>query len=341
MSKRKLTRRQTWRIQKIQDERVKREQKKALNVDQDPQNELGAETKGLVIANYGSHLVIEKQAGEIYSCVSRQNLGAIVCGDQVIWQPTSDTEGVITAVLERKNLLERPGAYQIEPKPIAANIDQILIISAPLPELQTLLIDRYLVATELNAIPAIIVINKADLLDNEKRVAFENITNVYAAMDYRVIYCSSKSILGRDELNDVLLNKTSILVGQSGVGKSSTIKSVLPNIDIQIGELTQIGKLGRHTTSATRLYHLPNGGGIIDSPGVRDFGLWHFPKEKIVRAFREFRPFLGKCKFSNCSHTIEPECALLAAISEGAIAPFRFKNYTAILQSLDQNPKLN
>jgi len=335
MSKRKISRKQAWRANKIQQERINRAQKKENSEIHALKNQsLGVEESGLVIAGHGTQLIIEDQNKYQIPCTWRQNLGAIVVGDQVIWQRIDDSHGVIIAILPRESLLERPN-FHGKTKLVAANIHQMFIVCSPVPALQFDLIDRYLVAVELANIKPIIVVNKIDLLSKEKLNLLKEEMQRYSEIEYDVLYVSSNARNGLKSLESALENKFSILVGQSGVGKSSTIKALLPDINIQIGEISTISKLGKHTTSASRLYHLNHGGAIIDSPGVRDFGLWHLEKESIAIGFKEFMPYLGKCKFSNCSHINEPSCAILDALKENKISRVRWKNYTNIYKSLN------
>jgi len=335
MSKRKISRKQAWRADKIQQERIDRAQKKEKQSDDTLTTQaLGPEQTGVIIAGYGARLIVEDEKQEQVPCTWRQNLGAIVVGDNVIWQKIDETHGIISAVLPRKSLLERPN-FHGKTKLVAANIQQIFIVASPVPAMQTALIDRYLVAVELAEITPIIVINKIDLLNKEALIKLKRDMLCYSEIGYEVLYVSSHKRNGLKELEDHLESNISILVGQSGVGKSSTINALLPDLNIQVGELSVISKLGKHTTSASRLYHLANStGSIIDSPGVRDFGLWHLEKENIPFGFIEFKPYLGKCKYSNCSHVNEPHCAILDALKNKRIARARWKNYVNIYTAL-------
>lgn len=332
MSKRKLSRKQTWRAQKIQEERIERAKKKQNILDLEGSG-LGSEQTGRVIASYGVSFIVEDNMQEKVTCLARQNLGSIVVGDLIVWQRIDEDNGVITAVKPRKSLLERPN-FNGNTKSVAANIDQIIIVNSPLPQLQTILIDRYLVAVELNNIKPRIAINKIDMLSKEQMQDLKQILQAYEDIGYEILYYSTKTQKGMRQLEDVLNHQVSILVGQSGVGKSSTVKALLPNIDIQIGELSKNNRLGKHTTSTSQLYHLATGGDIIDSPGVRDFGLWHLPPEHISEGFIEFREYLGKCKFSNCTHKNEPECAIIEAVKANKIAQSRWSNYCEIHSAL-------
>jgi len=332
MSKRKLSRKQEWRAQKIQDERIKRAEKKLKNVKSDGEAS-SILHNGFVVASFGTQFIVENDHGDRFNSLARQNLGSIVVGDKVVFETFTHGDAVITAILERRSLLERPN-FNGNTKPVAANIDQILVMSSILPSLQTALIDRYLVAIELAEISPIIVINKIDLLNQEELSDLQQSLSYYEDIGYPLIYVATKSHDGLSTIEHVLRDKVSILVGQSGVGKSSTIKALLPDIEIQIGEISKISKLGKHTTSASQWYDLATNGAIIDSPGVRDFGLWHLEKENVAWGFKEFRPYLGTCKFSNCSHINEPECAITHAVENNTIPVQRWENYIKIYLSL-------
>ncbi len=333
MSKRKLSRKQEWRAQKIQDERIKRAEKKLEKIKADDADSNAQLHNGFVIAAFGTQFIVENESGDRFNSLSRQNLGSIVVGDNIVFETFPHGDAVITAILERSSLLERPN-FSGNTKPVAANIDQILIMSSIEPMLQTALIDRYLVAIERAEIHPIIVINKTDLLSDDDLLSLKKSLGYYGDIGYKIIYVATKSQNGLSTIEDILYDKVSILVGQSGVGKSSTIKAILPDIKIQIGEISKISKLGKHTTSASQWYHLANKGAIIDSPGVRDFGLWHLEKESVAWGFREFRPFLGTCKFSNCSHINEPECAIIDAVENKKIPIKRWGNFMKIYLSL-------
>jgi ribosome biogenesis GTPase len=220
-------------------------------------------------------------------------------------------------------------------KPYAANVNRIFIVTATQPQTSDALIDRYLVVAETTGIHPVIVINKIDLADEQTRPLFEARAAKYRAVGYTVLFASVKRRHGLDAIVEELKGHTSILVGQSGVGKSSLVKSLLPDRDIRIGALSQTQQ-GRHTTTTSVLYHLPFGGDLIDSPGVRDFAVWHIEPEDIVRGFVEFREYLGHCRFSDCSHTSEPGCALLEAVDTGRIHPARLASYHEMMRSIQE-----
>lgn len=334
MTKRKLTRRQAWRAEKIQAERLARADKKVSKIQSTLEgNELGPEQSGRVITRYGVQADIEDEHQTIHRCMLRQNLPSMVCGDRVVWQAGNDQTGVVVAVEPRDSLLERPDADN-QIKPVAANINQILVVAAPLPALDVDLINRYLVAAEITGIPPVLVINKIDLLEKHSLNKLKAKLKTYEDIGYPLIYASVKQEHGLDDLITHLKNKTSILVGQSGVGKSSLIQALLPDENLRVGALSESSGLGRHTTTATRLYHFPDGGELIDSPGVRAFRLGHASKAQLTDGFIEFRPYVGQCKFTDCQHKVEPECAILAAVDANKISRERYDSYQRLLETL-------
>lgn len=291
---------------------------------------------GVVVSRFGKSADVEDNAGIIYRCSIRRTLPSLVTGDKVLWRESLEpnTNGIIEAVHPRHSELVRPDFYD-GVKPVAANVDQIVIISAVLPELSFNIIDRYLVACEATKIKPIIVLNKIDLLDKQKKQEIEQQFLIYTKIGYQVLFVSCQSQQGIEPLQKVLDGKISILVGQSGVGKSSIINLLLPHNQATLtGEVSEISGLGQHTTTSTRLYHLPNGGDIIDSPGIREFGLWHLEPEQVIAGFVEFDDYLGGCQFRDCNHLDTPGCLLQKAVAQGAIAPSRLDNYHRILQSM-------
>nr|WP_218058892.1 small ribosomal subunit biogenesis GTPase RsgA [Gilliamella apicola] len=294
---------------------------------------------GVVISRFGKSADVEDNARHIYRCSIRRTLPSLVTGDKVVWRESLEpnTNGIIEAVHTRHSELVRPDFYD-GVKPVAANVDQIVIISAVLPELSLNIIDRYLVACEVTNIEPIIVLNKIDLLSDEQRAEVEKQLTIYTNIGYQVLYVSCQNHQGIAALQAVLQNKISILVGQSGVGKSSIINLLLPH-QLQsaiTGNISELSGLGQHTTTSTRLYHLPNGGDIIDSPGIREFGLWHLEPEQVISGFKEFDDYLGGCQFRDCNHLDTPGCLLQQAVRDGKISPSRLDNYHRILQTMKE-----
>lgn len=342
MSKNKLSNNQKRRVQTNHEQRRKLTSqsfnKMTAENESFPTNTLfGDAHEGLVISRYGKLADVEDQLGHIYRCNIRRTLPSIVTGDCVVWRASLDrqTNGIIEAVHERKTEFVRPDFYD-GVKTVAANVDQIIIVSAVVPELSLNIIDRYLVACEMMRIKPIIILNKVDLLSSDERQRIVDKLAIYQDIGYQILLVSKQSSEGISELGTLLQNHVSIFVGQSGVGKSSLINLFLSEQlqPANIGEISQTSRLGQHTTTTARLYHLSEGGSIIDSPGVREFGLWHLDPAQVSHGFIEFAPYLGRCQFRDCTHLNDPGCALQQAVSQNKISASRFDNYHRILQSM-------
>lgn len=339
MAKRKLTRRQAWRIEKIQEERRQRLQRKQQQTDDAlDHSRLGSEQEGLITANFGASVEVEDSQGQRVRCHLRQNMALPVVGDRVVWQAGNDDIGVVGAVLPRQTTLARPDTNGIM-KPIAANIDRMLVVTAPVPAFDPANVDPFLVAAEKSAIDAVLVFNKIDLLHAEHLPLFEEQLATYRQIGYPVIMASTRTSEGLEELRRSLAGHTAIFVGQSGVGKSSLIQRLLPEEELAVGEVAESG-LGRHTTSVARLYHLPEGGHLVDSPGVREYRLWTMSEQELAGGFREFQPHLGHCRFRDCHHLSEPGCALLEAMESGNISEERLDSFHRIAASMEERPEL-
>ncbi len=243
---------------------------------------------------------------------------------------------MVVAQLERDSVLCRPDPYG-KLKPVAANIDQILVVIAPYPEPHANLMDRYLVASEVVGIEPVIVVNKTDLLDADAalREQMQALMSIYPSLGYRILYTRADAH-GLEPLHEALRERTSVFVGQSGVGKSSLVNALLPQAALRVGELSENTNKGTHTTTTAQLFHLDCGGSLIDSPGIREFGLWHMSREEVQEGFREFRPHLGHCKFRDCQHEQEPGCAILAAVEDGSITDSRLASYRHIVACAGQ-----
>jgi ribosome biogenesis GTPase len=331
VSRRRLTDQQRTRIAGIQEERRRRmaaRAEAALSGAADHRD-----LPGRVVVRHGAHLAVEDDAGRVWHCLYRQNLGEVVCGDRVVWQPTGADQGVVTARLDRSGVLSRPD-YSGRDKPLAANLTRIVVVTAPKPEPSDYLIDQYLVAAEHVGIPALIALNKVDLLDEAGRAAMLLELSRYPQAGYPLVAVSAKRAHGLDPLLALLRDQTSILVGQSGVGKSALVNALLPDREIQTGRLSEATGQGRHTTTAATLYHLPQGGELIDSPGVRSFRLGRLEPRDVEQGFREFRAFLGRCQFRDCSHAHEPGCAIRQAVETGAIHPRRLDNFLHLVAGM-------
>ncbi|MCN4144580.1 MAG: small ribosomal subunit biogenesis GTPase RsgA [Thiohalomonas sp.] len=354
MAKRQLNRRQQWRIQKIQDERLARARKKQQKVNDN--GELFDEIlhHGVVVSHFGATLDIEDDSSHsLVRCALRQNIDAIVCGDKIVWQQLTNLpedeqiQGVVTALEARTNVLARPD-FTGKMKPVAANVDHLLIVTSPVPELNEGLIDRYLVAAELSHIQPILVLNKIDTLSDEQREVLEKRIKIYQDINYKILYTSAKSQYGMDTLLEQLAGKISVFVGQSGVGKSSLINTLFPDAKIKEGEVSLATNKGIHTTSVSRLYQINKPAvtlsveelnstqtSLIDSPGVRKFGLWNISKEDVIHGFVELHKYIQNCHFRDCKHLNEPNCGLLKAADENKISQQRLDSYHRIINSID------
>ncbi|MDR2213088.1 MAG: small ribosomal subunit biogenesis GTPase RsgA [Pseudomonadales bacterium] len=327
MPRKQLSQRQLARIQRQRDAHA-------------TQEDAGAATyRGLVLSRFGQQVDVEVSGGELHGhilrCFQRSNLEALVSGDEVVLQRGMEPgAGVVLALLPRRSLLPRPSKSG-ELKPVAANIDTMLIVIAPEPKPHYNLIDRYLVAAETFGFRPLLLLNKCDLLhDAAQREELDALLNLYTALGYGTLRVSSKSGQGLTDLRARLSQATAIFVGQSGVGKSALVNALLPGAATLEGALSEGEDKGRHTTTAARLFHLPEGGRLIDSPGIREFGLSHIDARQLLEGFVEFRPWLGACRFRDCRHRGEAGCALREALQQGKIDPRRMQSYELIRNNL-------
>jgi ribosome biogenesis GTPase len=284
---------------------------------------------GLIIKYFGRYTMVESTDGVRLKCSVRPNIGTLVAGDRIVWQKEGDRQGVVISRYPRKSILGRPDK-QGQLKPIAANISQMLIVVAPKPDISWPLLDSYLVMGEFLKLQVCIILNKVDLPCDSLQ---KQLLQEYKNLGYHVLLTSFEDKKSYKVLQETLNNQTSVFVGQSGVGKSSIIARVLPlETNIQTAPISAKTELGCHTTSNSCLYHLPTGGSLIDSPGVREFGLWHMPSQEIAKGYIEFQPYLTQCKFRNCCHQHTPGCAILAAVNKKEISKHRYENYVKISQ---------
>lgn len=292
----------------------------------------GLEQSGLVVTHRGRTLVVEDRQGQLYGCVARRHLGPLVCGDRVIWQASGSNTGVIVARSPRRSLLARD--YQGQSRPVAANLDAVAVVLAPAPEPDEALIDRYLVAIAALGVSGLLILNKLDLLDTAVQAAWSVRLKPYRQAGYPLLSVSSQTGAGLEVLQAWLHGRVSLLAGQSGVGKSSLVQALLPDRPIRIQAVSALTGHGMHTTSASTLYHLPNGGDLLDTPGVRGFELGQVSLEALDRGFGDLTPYLGRCRFAGCRHAVEPGCALQAAAARGEIAPRRLTSYRQLRAAL-------
>ncbi len=304
---------------------------------------------GRVITRYGAELLVEitehNHKQETIRCTAKRKFDHVACGDNVTIELADHGNARLIDIGPRKNALTRPD-YSHKLKTIAANIDQLVIIMSWRPDPFWELLDRYLVTAYLLDASAVIVMNKDDLAGQyATEKAIQSLAE-YQQIGYTVI----KTVADGDEVENTaeensglsdglqtlrksLDDKTNVLVGQSGVGKSSLATLLLPDVDIVVGEVSTSGE-GRHTTTTTTLYELPSGGSLIDSPGVRDFVLPEMDELKLREGYREFAAYSPYCKFNNCSHAHEPSCKVREAIDKGELAVSRYKRYLKLLSDI-------
>ncbi len=293
----------------------------------DPQQNLSqahpltaSDQPGVIIAAFGKRYDVELADGRLISCVTRGKKTDLACGDRVEIKLTSGNEGVVEKMLPRNSLLYRSNEYR--KKYLAANVTQVVIVLAAVPSFYEDLLNRCLIAAEAAGIRALILLNKSDLPETPAaRAKLEQ----YEALGYKVQQLSA--LANADQLRPLLHGHTSVLVGQSGMGKSTLVNTLLPGLNIRTREVSAVLDSGKHTTTSARLYHLDANSHLIDSPGLQEFGLNHLSTDQLELAFPEFRPLLGKCRFNNCRHLVEPDCALLNAVASGKISEIRMQAY--------------
>lgn len=347
--KRRLTEQQQRRIQK---------QHKTRQEELDTSNDL----EGLVVQHYGRQLEVQAlstpeqhpekpivadgepepfwkaiEVGSVWRCHTRTNLELLVTGDRVKWQADPNTGlGIITAIQPRQSLLTRPDRYH-KVKPVAANISLIVIVFAPLPEPAPGLIDRYLVACADADIPALLVMNKADLLKENDPIL--TLLKEYEDLGYEIMQTESAGDLSA--LSARLEHETVAFVGQSGVGKSTLINAIVPEAAQKTNIISENSALGQHTTTSTRLIAFGEAASLIDSPGIREFGLWHLNLDRIPNGFPEIENLLGHCQFRNCTHKHEKLCALRLAAQNGEILQRRLDSYLRLIDEIVEAQQKN
>jgi len=288
-----------------------------------------------VLVSYGSQGVVLLPDGQRRRCKYRRGVGRPYCGDRVMVGRADDDSLVVESITARTNFFVRADERHNQ-HIIAANLDLVLIVVAARPLPSRDLMERYLLAVHSLGIKPVIVLNKAELeLDANETAAGAGVLlhmPDYAALGYDVIRTSCKSAPGISDLRPLLKDNTSILVGQSGVGKSSLVNRLLPDLAIQTGALSSATGKGTHTTTSTMLYQLTDGGFLIDSPGVWEYGIWKLDNEDLAPGFIELRPYLGRCRFNDCLHASEPGCAIKQAVADGDILEWRYGSYLRLLE---------
>lgn len=308
---------------------------------------------GLVIKNTGSWYMVKvdqkdglgNQAQPLLPCKVKGNFrlkgirttNPVTVGDRVTVVPNSDGSAFITKIEERRNyIIRRASNLSKQAHILASNLDNvILIITVAHPVTSTTFIDRFLATAEAYRVPTTLVINKKDLYDADEIQYAENLAYLYKYIGYDVKIVSVSTGEGMEEIKDLLKDKITLLSGHSGVGKSSFINAILPDQKIRTAELSDVHDQGMHTTTFSEMYELPDGGYIIDTPGIKGFGTIEFSKEETSHYFREIFKISEDCRFNNCTHTHEPGCAVRAALEDHRISQSRYDSYLSILE--DEN----
>ena len=298
---------------------------------------------GTVIRNTGSHYIVETSDGLQIPCKVKGNFrirgirttNPVAVGDHVeIGTPGSDGTAYITSISPRDNyIIRRASNLSKESHIIAANLHQAAIVtSLAHPTTSTTFIDRFLATAEAYNVQPLIIINKIDLLtEDESREYLDAFTYLYTSIGYPVIHLSATLGIGLEELISALKDKVTLLTGNSGVGKSTIVNDLVPDAGVRTAAISEAHDQGMHTTTFSELYHLPEGGDIIDTPGIRGFGTIDFDHAEVAHFFPEIFKISQKCRFANCTHTHEPGCAVRQAVADSIIAQSRYASYTSIL----------
>ncbi|MBK7355756.1 MAG: ribosome small subunit-dependent GTPase A [Propionivibrio sp.] len=281
--------------------------------------------EGTIVAVHGRQYRVELASGGLLLCFPRGKKSELACGDHVQVERSSDTQGVITAIMPRSSLLYRSNEFK--QKLIAANVAQIIVVVAADPPFSDELVTRCIVAAESQNVATLIVFNKCDLADRVEPGMMA--LAPFEKLGYQVLRISARHDV--DALRPYLSGRTSVLVGQSGMGKSTLINAFFPDANTPTREISVALRSGKHTTTHATLYRFDAQSSLIDSPGLQEFGLRHLPPSTIEHGFLEFRPLLGQCRFRNCLHNREPGCAVLSAVRQGDIDPRRYAAFRSLV----------
>ena len=303
--------------------------------------------KGLVIKNTGSWYSVKTDIGKVVECKIKGNFrlkgirstNPVAVGDNVEIALNSEGTAFITHIEERRNYIIRKSQNLSKQSHIlAANVDQaFLIVTVNYPQTSTTFIDRFLASAEAYSVPVVLVFNKCDILSDDERHYQQSMIHLYETIGYECREVSATTGEGIDGLHALLKGKITLLSGNSGVGKSTLINKILPEANLRTAEISDAHNTGMHTTTFSEMLELPEGGYIIDTPGIKGFGTFNMEPEELTSYFPEIFHFSKGCKFSNCTHTHEPGCAVLKAIDDHYIAQSRYQSYLGMLEDKDEN----
>lgn len=302
--------------------------------------------RGLVIKNTGSWYQVKTDEGNLIECKVRGNFrlkgirstNPVAVGDYVSITLNSEGTAFITEIEDRKNYIIRKATNLSKQSHIlAANVDQvILIVTVARPVTSTVFIDRFLAGAEAYRVPVVLLFNKVDDLNDDEVLYLDKLINLYETIGYQCYRVSAKFGLGLNAIMSALKDKVTLVSGNSGVGKSSFINAILPNLKLRTAEISDIHETGMHTTTFSEMYEIPDGGYLIDTPGIKGFGTFDMEEGEIGHYFKEFFFFSKDCKYGNCTHTHEPGCAVLKAIKEHLISESRYQSYLSMLEDHEE-----
>ena len=303
--------------------------------------------QGLVIKNTGSWYTVKTVEGSVVECKIKGNFrlkgirstNPVAVGDHVEIELNSQNTAFITTIGDRKNYIIRKSQnLSKQSHIIAANVDQaFLVVTVERPQTSTTFIDRFLATAEAYSVPVVLVFNKTDLLDDSLMRYQRMMTDLYETVGYKCVAVSAETGEGMDELMEMLRDRITLLSGHSGVGKSTIINRLLPGVNLRTAEISDAHNTGMHTTTFSEMLPLPGGGYIIDTPGIKGFGTFDMEPEELTSYFKEIFRFSKDCRFSNCTHTHEPGCAVLKAVEDHYIAASRYQSYLSMLEDKDGN----